>query len=283
LRDLPVAETIADVFWIAEQNDLLRSQLNNIVGQSWKQRSVTEQKHGLKTAFINDPQTLAQFIAAYLKQEAQPYDFSDDPKGETSWYRLTKGLPNEFALPLTLSKQPTIDEVLAVVLRICEHYRKLMEDNQLCRLIYDKRKDRKHESAAQLIFFGVASAYCEANNLDLTPEANAGRGPVDFKVSSGFKGRVLVEMKLTSNANLTHGFTTQLPIYQKAEGTLKGVYLVVDNGGASVARMLKFREAVAVAAKEKQHAPIVIEVDGQLQKSASKADEDEAPDEGLLT
>jgi hypothetical protein len=41
------------------------------------------------------------------------------------------------------------------------------------------------EKAAQRLFFAVAHAYCKAHNLDLTPKADTGNGPGDFKVSAG--------------------------------------------------------------------------------------------------
>ena len=59
--------------------------------------------------------------------------------------------------------------------------------------------------------------YCDANDFDITPEADGGAGPVDFKISKGYQYRVVVEMKLSSNSNLVHGFEVQLPEYQKAE------------------------------------------------------------------
>ena len=61
----------------------------------------------------------------------------------------------------------------------------LIENNQLSKLLYNSDGTRKRESAAQLVFFGIASSYCAANDLDITPEANSGRGPVDFKFSKG--------------------------------------------------------------------------------------------------
>jgi len=34
------------------------------------------------------------------------------------------------------------------------------------------------------------TSYCQANNLDLSPESDAGRGPVDFKISQGFNDKI---------------------------------------------------------------------------------------------
>ncbi len=269
LKDLPVAESFGDVRWIAEHNEALRDELNNLIGSSWKQRvTVGEQKRALRDFFIRDPSILQRIIEAYLRTEATQYDFEDDRAGEVSWYRAAKKVAAAAPLHLQLPPEPTADQVQEVVMHICEHFQHLIEDNQLCRLLYDKSGSRKHESAAQLLFFGIADAYCRANNLDLSPESDGGRGPVDFKVSRGFKGKVLVEVKLSSNGQLVHGFEKQLPAYARAEGTQPGVYLVVDNGGATERRVARFWAIVAGA---EGPAPRVIWVDGIPRRSASKA------------
>ena len=64
----------------------------------------------------------------------------------------------------------------------------------------------------------------------MSREINNGRGFVDFKLSRGANEKVLVEIKLTSNDQLQHGFTTQVPIYMKQEKTQKAIYLIIDNG-----------------------------------------------------
>jgi hypothetical protein len=118
-----------------------------------------------------------------------------------------------------------------------------------------------------LLFFGIANAYCEANDLDISRESNGGRGPVDFKFSKGYELRVVVEVKLTSNNSLLHGLKEQLVTYAKAEKTNRGVYLVIDNGGATEKRLKEFNEAVDASKAEGFE---VIFVDGTPKKTASK-------------
>ncbi len=269
LRDLPVAETFADIFWIADHNQKLRDEFNRIVGGSLHSLTSKERKTRVRDAFEKHPDALEQVLNAYKNAAPGFYDFIDDPSGETIWYRASKALPPSQKLDLKLSAKPTLDEVYGIARKICEHFRHLIEDNQLARLLYDKNGYRKHESAAQLIFFGVAQAYCEANDLDLSPESDGGRGPVDFKVSSGFEGKVLVEIKLTSNQQLLHGYQKQLPIYQKAERAQRGIYLVINNGGATKTRWQAFSDAVRAAGSD---GPEVMVVDGSIRASASKAE-----------
>jgi hypothetical protein len=269
LNDLPVAEDYGDISVIAAQNEKLREELNALIGSSFRKATVADKKQALRNTFVSHPDVLRDVLKAYWEAKPDFYDFKADRAGEVIWYRASKDVAEKIPLKLKLSAKPTVDEVEAVVHQICEHFRHLVEDNQLARLLYDSNGNRKHESAAQLLFYGIAVAYCKANDLDLSPESDAGRGPVDFKVSSGFNGKVLVEIKLTSNNQLKHGFESQLPIYQKAEGAVRGIYLVIDNGGYTKGRMDAFRECIKSAPVP---APSVLFVDGAIRPSASKAD-----------
>lgn len=270
LRDLPVAEDFADIRFVSQFNSTLREELNAGIGLALREMTEREKKQKLRENFVRFPEVLTEVIRAYQTAVPERYDFKDDPSGEVIWYQASKSLPVAAPLPLALSARPTLEEVIRVVERICLHFKRLIEENQLGQLLYDKGGRPKHESAAQLLFFGVASAYCKANDLDLSPESDAGRGPVDFKLSAGFDAKVLVELKLTSNRQLAHGFENQLPIYQRAENSTHGIYLVVDNGGASERRLTAFRELVLSAGKL---APKVILVDAIRKESASIADE----------
>lgn len=47
--------------------------------------------------------------------------------------------------------------------------------------------------------------YFQTNNIDVSPEANIGRGPIDFKLSRGVNERILIEVKLACNPKLQQG------------------------------------------------------------------------------
>ena len=225
-------------------------------------------KYKFKKTLIGNPELIKQLIKAYKKKEGLRYDFENDPAGQVVWHQAALEFTTNYPLKLFLRPGPSSDDVYKVVLKICNKFKELIEDNNLAKLLYDKGKP-KHEEAAQLLFYGVADSYCETNNLDLARESNGGRGPVDFKVSKGYAAKVVVEVKLTTNTRLIHGFEKQLPIYEKAERTKKGVYLVIDVGG-SRKRLKKFSD-IANAASSNKNCPKVIWVDGSLKPSASKA------------
>ena len=91
---------------------------------------------------------------------------------------------------------------------------------------FDKDKF-KNEKALQRLFLLMADGYCNISDIVLSPETDYGAGPVDFKFSSGYHSKVLLEMKLARNSQLMHGIEVQLPVYLKAESTSKGIYMIV--------------------------------------------------------
>jgi hypothetical protein len=80
----------------------------------------------------------------------------------------------------------------------------------------------------------------------------------------------LVEVKLSSNKKIVHGFETQLKTYIEAEGALRAIYLVADVGttGKWRERLDKLRGDVR---KKDSNCPEIVVVDGTIKLSASKA------------
>lgn len=132
-------------------------------------------------------------IAAYKATPKKVYDFSEDPAGEYVWLSAAREYTEKY--PLSLSQVPleTSDDVLTIAKTICNQFKTLVEDNGLSKLLYNSNGTSKHESAAQLLFYGIADSYCDANNIDLTKEGNSGRDPVDFKLSRGARGEQLIK------------------------------------------------------------------------------------------
>src|SRR5450759_2420737 len=206
LRDLPIALSWDAIDTVAAYNDHLREQVNRIIGDSWKSATAADvKKEDLKATLLKHPELLEELIERYKKKPTVPYDFQEDPAAEQR--RYFDAVQLALAHPLALAKTGralTELDALAVVLKICEHFGQLLEHNGLNELLYDAKKKPLRERAAQRLFYGVGYSSCDANGLDLTPESNAGRGPVDFKASDGSKVKVAVEMKLTTHGRLLH-------------------------------------------------------------------------------
>lgn len=271
LRVLPIATDWDSVAAAAAHNEALRSRVNAHIAEIMK--SATERD---KTVVREQARASREAVEALLDAvRAVPrssYDIVADMLGVA--------LPSKAAAltqqhPLTLCLRPgaTADEIWEVVRAICSHFSHLLERRDIWRLLWHNSKPRK-EGAAQLLFFAIASSYCRANNLDLTPEAETGRGPVDFKISQGHAHRFLVEIKLSTNPKLVPGFSTQLELYKQGEDTIHALYLVIDVGklGDKDQKLLDLR---AKALQERGIASEILFVSALPRPSASKADTSE--------
>ena len=269
LRDLPIAHSWEDIDIVCRHNAALRERVNSIIGGTWK-KATRQKKEILRTVILAEPEVLDDLIDSYNTKAATEYDFDRDPSGEFVWKRASKEYTGNFPLSLVLPKKPAHADVVTVTKYICGKFRDLIENNGLSSLLYVEKGKPKHESAAQKLFYGIADSYCEANDLDLSAEANAGRGPCDFKISSGYSKRVVVETKLTSNKQLVHGFQKQIQEYGKAEKTKTLIYLVIDVDGASVTKVKELKELIDRERAKGASIPEVIYVDARSKKSASK-------------
>ena len=121
-----------------------------------------------------------------------------------------------------------------------------------------------------MLFFAIADSYCTANNLDISPESDAGRGPVDFKVSKG-SSKVNVEMKLSRNPKLLHGYKTQLLIYDEAEKTNNSIFFIILLDKSHLTKIQTVYDYKRKNETATKRLPEIVVVDATLKKSASKS------------
>ena len=268
LRNLPVARNWEEVADVAAKNSLLRARVNRLIGEIWEAKVRRDKKAEIRSKIYSSKEAFETTLELLHQAPKVPYDSKDDPEGHLAWVRILQSTVSDAPLGLSLPKRPTIDEVHKVVGQIVEHYRELIEHKGLWKELWTNGKPRP-EKSAQRIFFAIADAHCRANNLDLTPEADSGSGPVDFKVSSSYKNRVLVEVKLSTNTKVVPGYEAQLETYKKAEGTTRATYMLIDVGnmGSKHKRIVARRED---ALKRGDPASDIVLVDAHEQKSASK-------------
>jgi hypothetical protein len=195
LRDIPIAKDWSDVDVICTENAEVRERVNKDIGNTWKQATRDIKKEELFRILRKNPEALGDLLSQYKAKDKRPYDFENDPNLKFRWVDVAQEAINLFPLELEPAKDKSPEELSRIAQAIISHFRKLVENNGLNEVLRGQK-----ESAAQRLFFGIADAYCQANDLDVSPEPNAGRGPVDFKFSQGSAAKVLVEVKLTSNS-----------------------------------------------------------------------------------
>ena len=270
LTDLPVANGAGDIDRVCAHNEDLRNRVNEIIGDSFKDSKGKPRrptKRELKYLLLHNPELLRELVEQYKKNPAEKYDFDKDPSGQIIWHDIAKDFANRYPLSLEIEKV-TPDNILQVVLQICNHFKVLVEDNGLSIHLWNDLDNLRNERYAQMLFFGIADAYCKAHNLDLNREPNAGRGPVDFKISSGYTSRVNVEIKYTSN-NIKSGYKKQLPIYNAAERAEHSIFLIIVTTDTFKAldELIKFKQDEVASGKRM---PEIVVVDGRIFPSASK-------------
>lgn len=267
LRDLPIAADWSDVADAASKNAQLRSRVNDQIARMWRVKS-RKDKDEIRRWALSDKASFQTFMEMLRGASPTAYDMHGDPLGEVFWRKIAAALAEAEPLAISAPAKMDLAGVESVVKTIIEQFRFLIEDRRFSEELYHQGKPRP-EIAAQRLFFAVAHAYCKANDLDLTPEAETGNGPVDFKVSAGYSGRVVVEIKLSRNPKLVDGYTKQLETYKTAEETLSGFYVVVDVGHMGRKDKRLFEVKNAAGARGETTSPIHF-IDGSRRASASK-------------
>jgi hypothetical protein len=192
VRDLPIAKDWSGIESAAMENARIRDRVNRFLA-GIVTPTVVERKQALRSAALGSAADFDFFLAA-VKENVSNYDPNLDALG---YYRLKEIIGNGFpglkqatAYDLKLGA----NEIVRVVQDTISQFKRHVETGNLWEELWAGNKPKK-ERASQLIYYAIADAFCKANDLDISPEANMGGGPIDFKFSSGYTARVLVEMK----------------------------------------------------------------------------------------
>lgn len=210
LRELPTLN--ADDWWNNWENEQLRTDFNyEILGNVDKATIV-------RTAREN-PESIRRWVEEMEGREASSYDLNRDSLGAYQWSRAAKNYVD--GNPLQTQTAENEEEFLSIIRAVIEQFKLFIEQQGGWYLLWDRESEEKHERAAQLLFRGIAEHYCRANNISLDPEVNLGRGPVDFKFSTGRQFRAHLEVKKLHNGKFWNGLEKQLPTYMKSDDGVK--------------------------------------------------------------
>ena len=161
-------------------------------------------------------------------------------------------------------------DVVGITREIISQYKTMIEDNHMYWLLYNDNYKFRDEKSAQLLFYMMSYFYCAANNIDLSRECDPGVGELDFKLSNGFKKKVLIEVKKASSSSLLAGFLKQLPAYEKAERTVDSFYLVIKDKELASNNIKKLLDKEKELDHQGKKCPEIIIVDAIIKPSASK-------------
>lgn len=264
LTDLPVAFDSDDIDRVCVHNSSLRDKVNEIIGKVFDKQTRALIKSNLKDLILNNPSIIEEAIKTY-KDKGKNYDFENDPKGDFIWKEIASDTVQNFPLALTTQVKP-----IEIVNTICIKYQDLIENNGMWKFFHNSDGTHKQESFAQMLFFAIAHSYCEANNLDVSPECDSGNGPIDFKISQGSNEKINIEMKLSTNTKLLHGYKSQLAIYNKAEKTNQSKFVIVQLYDKDSTKIEKVYEHKRQNETIDNKLPEIVVIDATKKESASK-------------
>lgn len=220
----------------------------------------------MKNAALGSADNFSQFLAA-VKANVTHYDPDTDPLG---YYKAKSiiangvdGLKRDASYDVKLGPEV----IIQIVHDAIELFKRHVESGNLWEELWAGDSPKK-ERAAQIIFHALADAFCKANNVDISPEAHMGGGPIDFKFSQGYNSRVLVEMK-RSMGQVKHGYEKQLEFYKAAAQTDYAIFVVINYGdlGTKLSAISDIRQKRIDTG---ERASDIVVIDATKKASASK-------------
>jgi hypothetical protein len=134
------------------------------------------------------------------------------------WVAAARAAARAEATTATPVGQPPQEDFVHWVGTLVDRFQDAVENTDTWRVLWD---DKLKKPRGELIVHATAATMwtwlCELADVDMTRESDAGRGAVDFKFSSGWHRRALLEVKLLSSSKLFQGANVQLPQYLASE------------------------------------------------------------------
>ncbi len=279
LRVLPVATDWDEIGYASEHNKILRKEFNQILFPVLK-NTIRDMSGKSKEEIDNFREGMKKLIDVYQKITVDPYDLQQDSKG---YYSIQPFVDSETS-NIKPQKQPKNENDLIVSIReLVTQFQRCIEQNGGNKLLYRKsntgalQKENPHnEDVSQILFFLVADIFCQQANILLARESDAGRGPVDFSLGTGYDKKILVEIKKSNNKNLITGFQKQITAYQKSENAMHSFYVVIKikkeiSNKKKISTQLEQLEKLHEENKKKGIiSPELFIIDGLIHSSPSK-------------
>jgi hypothetical protein len=260
LRELPTLDPAE--FWeyaYDNFNDDLRTALNYEIARNADMGRIRE-------TVRRRPDLVRRYIMQRILSPPSAYDVARDPRYKHRWFDDARALASAFST----TKPGTETDVPAFVRQLCTDFKHSVEHRGWS-LLWDGDKSRR-ETHAQVLFGMSVVHACRAADVDVSPEADVGVGPVDFKFSQGWRKRALVELKLAKSTSFWRNLDKQLPAYLEAERIAEGFFVIVqytDNDVESKSVKL-VTEALEKVNKSEGTSIEPIFVDARKKRSASK-------------
>ncbi|MBN1825981.1 MAG: hypothetical protein JW958_06925 [Candidatus Eisenbacteria bacterium] len=220
-------------------NEQLRAEVNNYFHQRLAEEPTREEWNSAVSAALRKFPSLIEYYIKYKEENGDRAREISEGKVSESEERYVR----QVGILIELLRQQsgfygisgnTLPEARARL----EFLKDIIENKGGYRIFYSKGNPVRRESDLHILYrltwFGTPS--------DVSREVDDGRGPADFKISRGRKGKSIVEFKLATNAQLKRNLRRQGEIYQKAsdaESLLKAIIFFSEREHKRVFDILK--------------------------------------------
>lgn len=222
LHELPIAKDWDDIDRVVTENSVIREEINAEIGDEWKKWASSDKKSYIKKHIFMEPDVCERVIDGYKKETLEPFE----PSSDTEY--LVELLLRKIKKYLSFKKKKGDIDSFAGAVEILQIFKDWVENNRGWDDVQNS-PSAKREKVVQRLLHLAGKYYVKVNNLDFSFEPDAGRGPVDLKLSRG-NDKTIIEVKLSTNGQYLHGYQEQVQEYGKAEQTGQLIYVFVDFG-----------------------------------------------------
>jgi hypothetical protein len=249
----------------AVDDDILRDKMNRyFYGALGKKDAKSDIDAARASTFRALPELIDIYIR--LKEEsgegAVAVSEEELAKLRTIFVDVLSGLIQAFWDQPDMASRPPANSFEEAKYR-CGVFKKWVEDKDGWRSLNDARGHASEAEVQRLIFLTL-----QASDFDVNREVNNGRGPVDFKVSSGARDSSLIEVKLASNSSLQRNLERQVEIYKRANETKEAVKLIVFYNEAEQHKVERILKALDLLDSD---SVVLVDARGDNKPSGSKA------------
>lgn len=267
LRKLPTVEP--DDFWEwswANENEAIRGDFSYEVSQK------VDPSTKARLARLH-PEVAARYVLHLEDDPKPPYPIETDPDRRVIlWEQSALLAEMAFKAPAPLLPGQFCD----FVGHLMAEFKHSIEDSNGWTLLWHNGRGLAEKKVQALMRWGWLH-YCKAHDVDVSPEPNAGRGPVDFKFSAGWQSRAVVEVKLMRNRNFWEGLQRQTVQYMRSEQVRCGFFVGIAYTDRDMAdeRVERVEEVAQRVRQETGFNVTGVVVDARRKPSASQLADDE--------
>ena len=217
LHKLPIAHGWDDIDRVCRENEAIRAEINELIGDNWGKLRSADKKRYLRDWIFKNPVRACRIINSYKVSSIEQYD----PLMNLDY--LVRYLTETY-----ITNSDEDDNSFNAAIEILDNYKEWVELHRGA-IIIQEAPSRSKEKTVQRTLHAIALGFCKKYNWDISPETDSGRGPEDFKISRGCD-KTVIEIKLTSNPDCVHGLEVQIEEYAKAENTDNKLFVLVNTG-----------------------------------------------------